>query len=244
MPIGAAVVLHDVTRFRLLDDAKTNLVATVSHELKTPLTSVRMVLHMLLEESLGPLNQQQTDVLKTAHRDSERLLRILDALLNIARLEAGASALAKEPVAPEKLLAAIVLEAERNAHAQGLTLTSTVQPGLPPILVDPQQIKHVFNNYILNAIKHSPAEAEIQVNATRTTEGNVQFSVLDHGPGIPEQHQGLIFDRFYRVPNQAKTGVGLGLSIAREIVVAHGGRVGVRSQPGEGSEFFFVLEGV
>ncbi len=243
LAIGAAVVLHDVTRFRLLDDAKTNLVATVSHELKTPLTSVRMVLHMLLEESLGPLTQPQIELLKTAHRDSERLLRILDALLDIARLEAGASDLAKEAVTPEKLLAAIVPDAERTARAQGLTLTSKVQPGLPSIRVDQEQIKHVFHNYILNAIKHSPADAEIQVNATRTADGHVQFSVLDHGPGIAEQHQGLIFDRFYRVPNQAKNGVGLGLSIAREIVVAHGGRVGVRSQPGQGSEFFFVLEG-
>ena len=91
--IGVAVVLHDVTRFRLLDDAKTNLVATVSHELKTPLTSVRMVLHLLLEKNLGPLNKKQGDLIETARKDSERLLKMLDALLDIARLEAGASSL-------------------------------------------------------------------------------------------------------------------------------------------------------
>jgi NtrC-family two-component system sensor histidine kinase KinB len=91
--VGVAVVLHDVTRFRLLDDAKTNLVATVSHELKTPLTSVRMVLHLMLEKSVGPLNPQQAELLETARKDSERLLRMLDALLDIARLEAGAAAL-------------------------------------------------------------------------------------------------------------------------------------------------------
>ncbi len=240
-PVGVAVVLHDVTRFRLLDDAKTNLVNTVSHELKTPLTSVRMVLHLLLEKSLGNVNRKQEELLETARKDSERLLRMLDALLDIARLEAGASSLAKERVSPAALVQSIREEAERNVDDNGLKLVCEIEPALPQVVVDRSQIGHVFHNFIANAIKHSPTGAKIQISASSMPDNSVQFSVSDEGPGIPEEYQGLIFDRFFRVPGQKKRGVGLGLSIAREIVVAHGGRVGVRSQVGKGSEFYFIL---
>ncbi len=242
-PVGVAVVLHDVTRFRLLDDAKTNLVNTVSHELKTPLTSVRMVHHLLLEKSLGSLNKKQEELLETARKDSERLLKMLDALLDIARLEAGASSLALESVSPSDLVHSIRDEVQRTITDQGLKLVCEIEPSLPNVLVDRQQIGPVFHNFISNAVKHSPPGGKIQINAAALTDGSVQFSVKDEGAGIPEQYQGLIFDRFFRVPGQKKRGVGLGLSIAREIVVAHGGRVGVRSEPGRGSEFYFILNG-
>src|SRR6478736_4069170 len=241
-PVGVAVVLHDVTRFRLLDDAKTNLVGTVSHELKTPLTSVRMVLHMLHEKSLGPLNKSQTELVETARKDSERLLRMLDALLDIARLEAGASRLNREAIAPGELVQGIVEEVRRSTAAQKFELKTELATDLPSVLVDRQQIGHVFHNYITNALKHSPPGGKIIVAATLLGGRSVQFSVSDEGPGIPEEYQMRIFDRFFRVPGQTKSGVGLGLSIAREIVVAHGGRVGVHSTPGKGSEFFFALE--
>ncbi len=242
-PVGVAVVLHDVTRFRLLDDAKTNLVATVSHELKTPLTSVRMVLHLLLEKSLGPLNQKQDELVETARKDSERLIRILDELLDIARLEAGVASLVKEPVHPADLVQSIVAEGRRSATEVSVTLTSAVEPGLPPVLVDRQKIGYVFHNFISNAIKYSPRGGQIHVTATATADHSVQFSVRDQGPGIAAEFQVRIFDRFFRVPGQVKRGAGLGLTIAREVVVAHGGRVGVRSEPGQGSEFYFVLDG-
>lgn len=244
-PVGVAVVLHDVTRFRLLDDAKTNLVATVSHELKTPLTSVRMVLHLLREKSLGPLTRKQDELVETARQDSERLIRILDELLDIARLEAGAASLVKEPVHPTDLVQFIVDEARRSATEAGVTLTTTVEPGLPTVLVDRQKIGYVFHNFISNAIKYSPRGGQIHVTATATAtaDRSVQFSVRDQGPGIAAEFQVRIFDRFFRVPGQGKRGAGLGLTIAREVVVAHGGRVGVRSQPGQGSEFYFALEG-
>ena len=107
--------------------------------------------------------------------------------------------------------------------------------------MDRQRIGHVFQNLISNAIKHSPRGGEIALRVKKTENGGIQFSVKDHGPGIPEEHQGRIFERFFRVPGQSKTGAGLGLSIAREIAVAHGGRIGMHSQPGDGSEFFVIL---
>jgi signal transduction histidine kinase len=238
---GVAVVLHDVTRFRLLDAAKTNLAATVSHELKTPLTSLRMTLHILLEKTLGPLAPKQDELLVAARDDTERLLRILNDLLDLARLDEGNAELRIESVAPADLLQRAVAEAADSAAAKHLSLSCSVDPQLPPVAVDRQRISHVFTNLVANAIKHSPADSEIRLSAASSGNGSIQFSVADQGPGIPEEYQSRIFDRFFRVPGQTRSGAGLGLSIAREITVAHGGRIGVRSSPGHGSTFHVVL---
>ena len=117
-----------------------------------------------------------------------------------------------------------------------------IEPGLPRVAVDRQRISHVFNNLIANAIRYSPVGGEILLGAARAEEGGVEFSVSDQGPGIPEEYHARIFERFFRVPGQTQKGAGLGLSIAREITVAHGGRIGVKSPPGRGSTFFAVLK--
>jgi signal transduction histidine kinase len=239
--VGVAVVLYDVTRFRLLDDAKTNLVSTVSHEIRTPLTSVRMVLHLLLEKTVGALTPRQNELLTTARDDAERLLRIINDLLDLTRLEEGNSDLKKEKTAPADLVRTVTDSLREATANKNLKLTSTAEPNLPSVLVDRQRINHVFTNLINNAVKYSPPGGEIVLQAARSNDREVQFSVTDHGPGVPEDQQDRIFDRFYRVPGQTKTGAGLGLSIAREIVVAHGGRIGVRNGEGGGSEFYFVL---
>jgi signal transduction histidine kinase len=240
---GVALVLYDVTRFRLLDAAKTNLVATVSHELKTPLTSVRMTLHILLERTIGALTAKQDELLQAARNDTERLLRILNDLLDLARLEEGGAELRKDSVPPAELLQSVSEEMSDQAAAKGLKISCAAEPDLPSVSVDRQRISHVFSNLINNAIKHSPPGAEIKLGAAPAGDHDVQFNITDSGPGIPEEYQVRIFDRFFRVPGQSKTGAGLGLSIAREITVAHGGRIGVRSSPGKGSTFFVVLKG-
>jgi len=239
---GVAVVLYDVTRFRLLDSAKTNLVATVSHELNTPLTSVRVALHLLLEESLGTLTSKQHELLRTARNETERLLRILNDLLDLARLEEGNAGLRKEQVAPAELLRSVIRENADKAAARGVTMRCAPAANLPGVAVDRQRITHVFNNLIANAIRYSPEGGEIVLGAVRAEDSTVEFSISDQGPGIPEEYQSRIFDRFFRAPGQTKTGAGLGLSIAREITVAHGGRIGVKSSPGHGCTFCVNLK--
>jgi NtrC-family two-component system sensor histidine kinase KinB len=239
---GVAVVLYDVTRFRLLDAVKTNLVATVSHELKTPLTSVRMVLHILLERTVGALSPKQSELLTTARDDTERLLRILNNLLDLARLEEGTAGLQRERVFPAELVQRVMDELADKVAAKGLKLKSNVQPDLPAVLVDRQRIDHVFTNLITNAVKHSPRGGEIVVGAARTDDNGVEFYVTDQGPGVPDEYRTLIFDRFFRVPGQTNPGAGLGLSIAKEITIAHGGRIGVKDAEARGSRFYVVLE--
>jgi len=238
---GVAVVLYDVTRFRLLDAAKSDLVATVSHELKTPLTSVRMALHILLENTVGTLNPRQEELLQAARVDCERLLRILNDLLDLARLEGGNAELHREQVAPLDLLTVAVAEVSDKAAAKALKLDYAAAPDLAPVWVDRQRIRHVFTNLLTNAIKHSPVGGKVQLRAERTADHAIQFSVADEGPGIPEEYHSRIFERFFRVPGPAPKGAGLGLSIAKEIAVAHGGWLGVRSAPGHGAIFYLVL---
>jgi signal transduction histidine kinase len=241
---GVAVVLYDVTRFRLLDDVKTNLVATVSHELKTPLTSVRLVLHILLEKTAGTLTSMQQDLLTAARDDAERLLRILNSLLDLTWLDEGNPGLHKETMSSADLVNKVIEGLRESVMTKFLKIKSVVDPDLPAVMVDRQRINHVFTNFINNAIKHSPPHGEIVLRVAQVENNGVKFSVIDQGPGVPEEFQDRIFDRFFRVPGQTKRGVGLGLSIAREIVEAHGGQIGVRSHPGQGSEFYLVLPGV
>ncbi len=241
---GVAVVLYDVTRFRLLDAAKTDLVATVSHELKSPLTSVRMVLYMLLEKTFGALTAKQDELLKAARNDTERLLRILNDLLDLARLDEGHAGLHKEPATPSDLLAGVLQEMADKFAAKNLNVNFIVEPDLPAVMVDRQRINHVFTNLMSNAIKHSPVDGEILLRAkpSENNDHEVEFSITDQGPGIPEEYHSRIFERFFRVPGQTLSGAGLGLSIAREITVAHGGHVGVKLEPpGEGCTFFVVF---
>jgi NtrC-family two-component system sensor histidine kinase KinB len=180
-------------------------------------------------------------MLEMARKDAERLLRILNDLLDLARLESGDASLNRERAEPKALLQAAAAELQPVVTEQGQRLGCLVEPRLPQVLVDRQRIGYVLHNFITNALKHSPPGAEIRLRAVKTEDHEVRFSVADRGPGVPAEFQGRIFDRFFRMPGQKKSGVGLGLSIAREIVVAHGGRIGVRSKPGQGSEFYFDL---
>jgi signal transduction histidine kinase len=240
---GAAVILQDVTKFRLLDDVKGNLVSTVSHELKTPLTSLLMAIHILLEQSFGAVNEKQRDLLETARDDAERLLRILNDLLDLSRLEGGAS-LNRKPVAVLSLLEDRAREMKALTEAAGQKTVVKAGPSLDKIAVDEDRLRHVFINLLVNASKYSGADTTITLYAEAAPDGFIRFGVRDQGPGIPPESVPNIFDRFYRVPDQAKKGAGLGLAIAREIVVAHGGSIACTSKVGEGSDFYFLLPAV
>jgi two-component system, NtrC family, sensor histidine kinase KinB len=238
---GAALVLQDVTRFRLMDEVKTNLVSTVSHELKTPLTSIRMGLHLLLEERIGPLNPKQLELLVAAREDSERLLRMINDLLDLARLESGQTRQRLEIVSPGTLIDDALPDLRSLVEAHDSRLVAEIAPDLPEVTVDARQINHVFSNFVSNAARFSKPGENV-VLAVKPVGQTVRFSVLDHGPGIPKEFQTRVFERFFRIPGTEElNGVGLGLAIAKEIVVSHGGSIGLHSIPGEGSEFYFDL---
>ena len=240
---GAVVILHDITRFRLLDDVKTNLVATVSHELKTPLTSIRMAVYLLLEERIGALNSKQAELLIASRDDAERLLDLINNLLDLAKLESGAAVSERRATQPADLVRHAADAARELVSAAGVQIIVKVEANVPPVAVSADQLGHVFSNLISNAAKHSPPGEEIVVGARAVDDGrSVRFNVTDHGPGVPRAERERVFDKFYRLPGEPREGAGLGLSICREIVRAHDGEIGVVPAPsGRGSEFFFTL---
>jgi signal transduction histidine kinase len=235
------MILQDVTKFRLLDDAKTNLVGTVSHELKTPLTSLRMAVYLLLEENFGKLTPAQKDLLETARDDADRLLRILNDILDLSRIESGIASLNLREVAVPALLDDMAREMKAIAEDAQQTIVVRIAEGVNTVRVDPDRLRHVFINLLANASKYSPDGSTITLYAQPAVDAMVRFGVRDQGPGIAEESQPYVFEKFYRVPGQTRKGAGLGLTIAREIVLEHGGVIACSSRVGEGSDFYFLI---
>jgi signal transduction histidine kinase len=240
-PVGVVVVLQDVTRFRVADDVKTDLIATVSHELKTPLTSMQMAVYLLLEEKVGPLNPKQTELLMAARSNSDRLFEMIEDLLDLARFEGGAALIEKKAVSCQQLVESIAAREKELVVSRGRELKVEVAQHLPRVEISRARIDQVFANFISNAVKYSPQGSTITLSAAREGAKQVRFSVKDEGAGVPKELRRRIFDKFFRVAESGDEGAGLGLSIAREIVLAHGGSIGVESEDGKGSEFFFIL---
>ncbi len=240
--LGAAVVLTDVTRFRLLDQLKSDLVATVSHELKTPLTSLRLGLHLLLEETIGPLTPKQTELLLDARENAERLRTMVEQLLALARLEDGRQAVHTQATAAAALLRAAADQAAPRAEGKHLTLTVSEADHLPPVAADPVRIGQALNNLLDNAVAYTEPGGKVTLSAALGPGDTVRLTVADSGRGIPPQYLPHIFEKFFRVPGDDRpTGTGLGLAIVREIVTAHGGRAICESTPGVGTSFHLDL---
>jgi two-component system, NtrC family, sensor histidine kinase KinB len=245
---GMALVLQDITRLFRFDELKNNLVATVAHEFRTPLTSLRMAIHLCTEETVGPLTRKQADLLFAARDDCERLQTIVDDLLNLSRIESGGIDLQRRRVEPQTLVDAAIDVHVAAAKSKGVTLRAEVMPGLPEVFADSDRLQLVFTNLLGNALRYTAEGKEIVVRAMSdassdapNAESLLRFEVIDHGPGIPVEHQEALFEKFFRVPGSPSGGAGLGLFIARGIVQAHGGRIGVTSRPGEGATFYFTI---
>jgi two-component system, NtrC family, sensor histidine kinase KinB len=225
---GVTIVLQDVTRLMRFDELKNDLVATVAHELRTPLTSLRMAVHLCLEEAAGPLTEKQAELLHAAREDCERLQTIVDDLLDLSRMQSG-----RVEVSPVSLSPKTLVEA---AAADTKAIVTVVEPILP-VLADPERISLVLHNLLQNAARYSE-HVELRVEPIGP---RVRFSVTDRGPGVPAEYRERIFDKFFRIPGAKGEGIGLGLYISREIVQAHGGEIGVEDAPGGGSRFWFSL---
>jgi two-component system, NtrC family, sensor histidine kinase KinB len=239
--LGAAVVLQDVTPLRLLDEVKSNLVATVSHELKTPLTGVRLALHLLLEEAAGPLMPKQTELLLDARENSERLLNMIEKLLNLARLEQGSRQLDLRPEKPRALLEASAEEIRPRAEDKGVAVHVEAPADLPLVSVDTARLGTALGNLLDNAVACTDRGGRITLSATAEP-GTVTLAVADTGEGIALEHLPHVFEKFFRVPGRSRSGgTGLGLAIVHEVVLAHGGTVTCESEPGRGTVFRIKL---
>jgi NtrC-family two-component system sensor histidine kinase KinB len=241
-PTGVILILEDLTLQRHQEELKRGIIATVSHQLKTPLTSIRMAIYLLLEEKVGGLTEKQAELLIAAREEGERLYAMVEQLLQISRIESGKLEMKWEALSPHDLIFEAVEDFRRGAQDLGITLTTSAPGDLPPVLADKVMINHVFANLLSNALKYTSPGGKVTVSA-RSTEDFVWFSVTDTGKGIPSQYLQRILEQFFRVPGQqSQTGAGLGLAIVKQIVDAHGGLITVQSREGEGSTFAWSLK--
>ncbi len=240
-PAGVVLVLQDVTQEREQEELKKGIISTVSHQLKSPLTSIRMALHLLLEEKIGSLTAKQVELLVAAREDSDRLHGILNNLLDISRIESGKVEMNFRKVSPHTMVFEATEPFQMDFKDRGLLLGTELSDDLPEVWADTARMNHVFANLLSNALRYTPPGGKVSV-AARADEEWVYFSVSDTGKGIPSQYLPRIFEQFFHVPGQeAEAGAGLGLAIVKEIVEAHGGTVKVESRLGEGSTFTFTL---
>jgi len=240
--IGYVIILKNITSFREQDLAKTHFIATVSHELKTPLASSDFSLKLLEDERIGHLTGEQRELVESLKQDNLRMIKIVSELLNLSQVESGNIQLQPQPVSPVQVVQYALETVRKQAAQQQVAINTTLPEDMPQIQADVEKTAWVLVNLLTNAIRYSPSGAEIRLTVEQTEDQMLTFSVQDTGKGIPPAFREKIFERFYQVPGtQHQKSSGLGLAIAREFIEAQGGSINVESEEGKGSRFYFKL---
>jgi PAS domain S-box-containing protein len=240
--IGKVIMLRNITPFHELNEAKTNFIATVSHELKTPISSIKMSAQLLNDGRIGSLNNEQKELSNSIRDDAERLLKITGELLNMAQVETGNIQLKLQHTAPASIVDQALQAVQFQAQQKDVYLDKKIQEALPFINADAEKTTWVLINFITNAIKFSSEKSKIEINVYEKGD-SIDFLVRDYGKGIDEKYLPKIFERYFKVPgNHERNGTGLGLAISKEFIESQGGTIWVQSQLGEGSSFGFAFK--
>lgn len=239
--IGSFIILRNVTLYKELDYAKTNFIATVSHEFKTPIASMKMSLQLLENESIGSLNEEQQHLIASIKDDTNRLLRTTGELLNITQVETGKTQLEIEKSNVLQIVTEAVDATQKLAEQKNIKLFTAFPDTIPDVWADREKTTWVVSNLITNAIRYSYENASIQVQLSED-DSYVKIIVKDNGLGISSQYTGKIFDRYFRIPGSEKEGTGLGLAISKEFIEAQQGWITVESELGSGSTFTVFLK--
>lgn len=238
--VGNLIILNNITKYKELDSAKTNFIATVSHEMKTPISSILMSLQLLGDSRLGSLNEEQTQLLGSIRESSDRLLNITGELLNLTQVESGKLTIKPKIVKPIELIE-YAIKATQVLAERFLCFVEVEYPEkISKLFVDNEKIAWVITNLLSNAIHHSPENSRIIIGAIQHDK-HVDIYVQDFGHGIDPRYHKSIFDRYFRVPGTKVQGSGLGLAISKEFVEAHGGTISIESEIGKGCRFTVSL---
>ena len=241
---GKVILLRNITAYKELDFAKTNFIATVSHELKTPISSLKMGTQLLKNEKFGILNDQQRELLKSIEEDGDRLLNITGELLNLSQAESGNIRLNIQDCGVSELIKKAVsnnLIVAENKEIQIETDINTEENST--IKADFDKTVWVLNNFLTNAIKHSETGTKIIIKTEHISD-KIKFSVQDFGKGINSKYHSKVFDRYFQVPEDFQNGTGLGLAISKNFIEKQGGEIGIESSENEGSIFYFKFSQV
>ncbi len=238
--IGYVIILKNITPFKELDFAKTNFIATVSHELKTPISSIKMSVQLLENEQTGLTNPDQKHLLESIKDDANRLLKITGELLNMTQVETGNIQLNIKPANPKEIADYAIAFNKVLAEQKKIHVDVSLPEKISAVLADSEKTAWVISNLVSNAIRYSPENSTVLLSIQEKGNG-IQFLVRDEGQGIDPQYKNKIFDRYFRVPGSQKGGTGLGLAISKEFIEAQNGSISVESNIGTGSAFVVTL---
>jgi len=240
--IGEVMALRNITSFKEMDISKTNLLATISHELKTPISSIKMSTKLLKDPRIGAINNEQKELVLHVEEDANRLLKITGELLNLAQLESGNIQLKLHKVNPKDIVEESVSAVRVQAEQKNINLVVQCPDTLPFVHADADKTSWVLVNFLTNAIKYSDDKSQILISVQDFGQKKVRFSVEDFGKGIEEKYISRVFDRYFKAPGSIeKSSTGLGLAICKEFINAQGGEITVKSEFGKGSTFSFSL---
>lgn len=239
--IGDVIILRNITLFKELDFAKTNFIATVSHELKTPIASIKLSLQLLENTKTGDMNNDQKQLVESIKDDSQRLLKITGELLNLSQLETGNIQLNIGKSNPHEIVKYAVEAVKIQADQKQIQLLIDADENLKNVKADAEKTGWVLINYLSNAIRYSSEKSTILIKLKEEYDQMV-FQVIDTGKGIEPRYKDKVFDKYFQIPGSQKSGTGLGLAISKEFIEAQNGSVGVESNLGLGSTFWFSLK--
>lgn len=239
---GYVIVLLNITSYKELDLAKTNFIATVSHELKTPISAIKMSLKLLADTRLGSLNSEQQEMVTHVEENTDRLLRLTGELLNMAQVESGQIQLQIQASDPAELVRVATNALKTQAEQKQIQFNLNIPANLPAVKADPDKASWVLINFLSNAVRHSPDQSTIDITV-RQVKDQVDFTVRDYGAGLREEHRDRVFDRYFKAPglNGPFSGTGLGLAISREFIQSMGGQIGLHPDVTPGAAFYFQL---
>ncbi|MFN8282491.1 MAG: ATP-binding protein [Chitinophagales bacterium] len=238
--IGHVIILKNITAYKELDVLKTNFISTVSHELKTPISSILISLKLLSDERIGQVNEEQKQFIKNIKEDTERLLKMTGELLNMTQAETGMIQLNRTTASPREIIQLATDANKIQAEQKNIQMEVNYLGAVPSIHADTEKTAWVLTNFISNAIRYSHQDDKIIITAYKQ-DNDVYFSVQDFGKGIDEKYKDKIFDRYFRIPGNDKEGTGLGLAISKEFIEAQNGSIGMSSEVNKGSVFYFKL---
>jgi PAS domain S-box-containing protein len=241
--LGYILLLKNVTYFKQSDEAKTNFIAVASHEFKTPLSAINMCLMLLQDKRFGSLNPEQDEIVVSMKSEVQRLIKMVSELLDISKMETGSIELEKKLVSPKVIIEYSASPFEVQLSEKNITLEKIIDPEVPEFMADTEKVSWVLINFLSNAIRYTPEGGMIIIEAKRLN-GKVEFAVQDRGPGISKEHHNQVFQRFVQLQSDGvknEKGLGLGLAISKEVITEHSGDIGVISELGAGSRFFFTL---
>jgi signal transduction histidine kinase len=240
---GGVLILHDITHMKEIDKMKTEFISLASHQLRTPLAAMRWFIEMLLGGDIGELLPEQKEIITNVYQSNERMILLVNALLNISRIESGRMVIDPTPTDIPGLISSVIQEVQQGAELKDISIQTKYADVVPPVSVDPRLIRHVYTNLLTNAIKYTPPKGTITVELT-VHKNTIQSKVQDSGYGIPKKDHKRIFQKFFRAQNIQKMetdGTGLGLYLAKMIVQASGGEIWFESTEGKGSTFYFTI---